>query len=50
MVSDWKDDGVRPMVYMNPYFADLSSFNVTLRRDLFKEGVEGDYFVKNSTN
>lgn len=47
MVDGWAEDGVRPMVYMNPYFADLSDFDVTLRRDLFKEGVEGGYFVKN---
>lgn len=46
MLDEWLLDGVRPMVYMNPYFADLSSFNVTLRENYFQEGVENNYFVK----
>ena len=33
MVDDWAKDGVRPMVYMNPYIADISKFNITIRQD-----------------
>lgn len=48
MLDEWALDGVRPMIYMNPYFADLSKFNVTIRDDLFKQGDENGYFVKNA--
>jgi len=36
MVAKWREDGVRPMVYMNPYFANLTG-NHDIRRNLFKE-------------
>lgn len=45
MVSKWKKDGVRPVVYLNPYLADLSE--IGLENDLFDYGVENDLFVKN---
>jgi alpha-glucosidase len=31
MVDEWTLSGVRPIIYINPYIADLSSFNVNLR-------------------
>ena len=36
MIEDWKEEGVKPMVYMNPYFANLTG-NPDIRRNLFKE-------------
>lgn len=33
MVDGWEADGVKPFVYINPYFADLSSFSVDLREN-----------------
>ena len=47
MVDEWAKDGVKPWIYINPYIADLSSFNVSLRQDQFQIGVDNDYFVKN---
>lgn len=35
MTSKWAKDGVRPMVYMNPYFANLA--DIELRKHLFQE-------------
>lgn len=29
----WLQDGVKPFVYINPYIADLSSFDVDLREN-----------------
>jgi alpha-glucosidase len=49
MLDDWEKDGVRPMVYMNPYFADLSEFpDVKIRENLFKQGDDNGYFVKDA--
>lgn len=48
MVSDWKADNVRTVVYLNPYLADLQEFNV--ESELFKEGIERDFFVKTPNN
>jgi alpha-glucosidase (family GH31 glycosyl hydrolase) len=48
MVKRWKDDGVKPMIYINPYFANLSDPQIS--RDLFKEGYEKGYFLKNKNN
>ena len=31
MVDEWAVDGVRPLIYINPYIADLSNFDVQLR-------------------
>lgn len=31
LCDDWLLDGVRPLIYINPYIADLSSFGVDLR-------------------
>jgi alpha-glucosidase (family GH31 glycosyl hydrolase) len=36
MVSDWAADGVRPMVYMNPYLANLTGHQ-DIRTNLFME-------------
>jgi len=36
MVDDWEKEGVRPMIYMNPYLANLTG-NPEITRDLFKE-------------
>jgi alpha-glucosidase (family GH31 glycosyl hydrolase) len=47
MVEDWADEGVRPMIYMNPYFANLTG-NEDIRTNLFAEGDENGYFLKNS--
>lgn len=33
MIDDWKQDGVKPLIYINPYFANLSDVNLT--RNLF---------------
>jgi hypothetical protein len=35
LCDDWLIDGVRPLIYINPYIADLSSFDVNLRQNLF---------------
>jgi len=47
MTGGWKADGVKPMVYINPYFANLS--DPLISRNLFKEGQQLGYFIKNST-
>ena len=45
MVDEFEKDGVKPIVYMNPYLADLSQFGVNC--DLFDEALSQDYFIKN---
>ena len=47
IVSDWAKDGVRPMVYMNPYFANLTG-HPDIRDNLFEEADSKGYFLKNS--
>lgn len=47
MVSSFKADGVKPMIYINPYFANLNDASIS--RNLFKEGEQFGYFIKNST-
>ena len=47
MVDSWALDGVKPIIYLNPYIGDLSGFEVDLRQNLFKIGDENGYFVKN---
>ena len=49
IVDNWAKDGVRPMVYMNPYFANLTG-NPDIRDNLFKEGDDNGFFVKNLQN
>ena len=48
MVDGWAKDGVKPMIYINPYFANLTG-DPSITRNLFLEGVENGYFVKNRT-
>ena len=45
MTSAWMNDGVKPMVYINPYIANLT--DPLIQRNLFKEGQQLGYFVKN---
>jgi alpha-glucosidase len=33
LCDKWQQDGVKPFVYINPYIADLSSFDVNLREN-----------------
>jgi len=33
LCDEWELDGVKPLVYINPYIADLSSFGVNLREN-----------------
>ena len=49
MVANWKAEGVRPMVYMNPYFANLTG-NPEIRTNYFQEGDENGYFLKDDNN
>ena len=46
MVADWAKDGVRPLIYFNPYIANLTNIEGPASNQ-FKEGVDNDYFVKN---
>jgi len=49
MIANWTADGVKAMIYINPYFANLTDASIT--RNLFQEGNSLGYFVKaNSTN
>lgn len=41
----WLKDGVRPILYLNPYLADFKELG--LDNDLFNEALEQDLFVKN---
>lgn len=47
MVQDLEADGVRVMVYVSPYLANLDGLKPTLRRNLFQEAAEQGYLVKN---
>ena len=49
MLDEWEKDGVRPMVYMNPYFANLTG-NPDIRTNYFQFLDEHAYFVKNVFN
>lgn len=46
MVDGWEKDGVRPMVYMNPYFANLTG-NSEISENLFKDADSKGFFLKN---
>jgi alpha-glucosidase len=37
MLDSWAADGVKPMIYMNPYFANLTG-NPNIRTNYFQEG------------
>jgi hypothetical protein len=43
MVSDWHLQNVRPVVYINPYLADLEQFGI--KSELYEEGILSKYFV-----
>jgi alpha-glucosidase len=47
LTSDLEQDGVRVMVYVSPYLADLGGLKPNLRRNLFQEAAEKGYLVKN---
>lgn len=47
MIDAWAADGVKPTIYINPYFANLTG-DPAITRNLFQEGYENGYFVKNS--
>ena len=49
MVSKWELDNVKSLVYINPYFANLTDTS-GLRENYFKFQDEKGYFVKNSKN
>lgn len=44
MIADWNQDGVKAMIYINPYFANLT--DASIRRNLFIEGDLNGYFIK----
>lgn len=46
MVDSWEKDGVRPMVYMNPYFANLTG-NEQIVENLFQDADSKGFFLKN---
>lgn len=48
MVDGWEKDGVRPMVYMNPYFANLTG-NAQIAENLFKDADSKGFFLKTDT-
>ena len=49
MLDGWEKDGVRPLVYMNPFFSNLSK-NPNITENQFVEGDTNGYFVKNEKN
>ena len=48
MVDAWAEDGVKPLIYINPYIANLTG-TPGIRQNQFEEGEAGGYFVKNQT-
>ncbi len=44
-VDDLERQGTRVLCYVNPMFRDVPPEAGTLRRNLFQEGIAGDYFV-----
>lgn len=46
LVQDLNTDGVRVMVYVSPYLADVSGLKPNVRRNLFQEAAERGYLVK----
>lgn len=47
MINTWNNDGVKAMIYINPYFANLT--DASIKRNLFLEGDSNGYFIKNTT-
>ena len=47
MIGAWALDGVRPMIYMNPYVADLAAADPDLRTQYYVQGDQQGLFVKN---
>lgn len=45
--ADLAEDGVRLMVYVSPFLADVDGLKPNLRRDLFAEAAQAGYLVKN---
>lgn len=45
MTAQWAKEGVKPFIYINPYFANLTGF-YSPREDQFEIGVEKGYFLK----
>lgn len=45
MISQWSVEGVKPLIYLNPYIANISG-SLGLRQNQFEEGIENGYFVK----
>jgi alpha-glucosidase len=45
MIANWTQDGTKAMIYINPYFANLTDASIT--RNLFLEGDNLGYFIKN---
>lgn len=50
MVDSWQLDGVKPLLYMNPYLQDLSAFNLDLDSDLFSDAEAANYLIKDKNN
>ena len=48
MVDGWEKDGVRPMVYMNPYFANLIG-KTQIAENLFKDAYSKGFILKTDT-
>jgi sulfoquinovosidase len=48
MIANWTQDGTKAMIYINPYFANLTDASIT--RNLFLEGDALGYFIKNKQN
>lgn len=46
MVDGWAADGVKPFIYINPYFAKINPIT-TEPFDQWAEGDANGYFVKN---
>lgn len=48
MVKEWEADGIKPLVYMNPNFADMTG--LPHRKNYFEDGDKKGIFVKNLNN
>jgi alpha-glucosidase (family GH31 glycosyl hydrolase) len=46
MIREWARDGVKPFIYINPYFANVTG-EAFVRQNQFEEGFEKGYFIKN---
>lgn len=54
MVQDWANQGIRVISYINPFFSNPTTARTTdtlfFGRNLYEEGVQNQYFVKNKNN